>query len=197
MACVRLLLQWTFCCVMPAVVPLTATASLSMSWPTETVRIVFPYPAGSEPDLIARDLGGQIRRESGKQFLIENRPGSNSISGPAEVVDGANDGSVLLLVDRRGTVANSLLYKSIPYDWTRSLKPGTDVASASLFMAVRRNSGDTPSGIRRPQETLPIHGAERGRVCPERDAGPHERRQRLPTKALSRHWTRCELMDSL
>lgn len=139
MACIRQLLQWTFCCVMPAVVPLSATASLTTPWPTGTVRIVVPYPAGSEPDVIARDLGGLISRESGRQFLIENRPGSNSISGTAEVVDGANDGSVLLLVDRRGTVANSLLYKSIPYDWMRSLKPVTDVASASLFIAVRRN----------------------------------------------------------
>src|SRR5690606_36627334 len=73
-----------------ALAPMMAQAA----WPTtDQVRIVVPYPPGTEPDILARDLGVHLNKATGKVFLIENRPGANAIIGTDNVVKAKGDGS--------------------------------------------------------------------------------------------------------
>ena len=88
---------------------LSAGAALAQAWPPATVRIVVPYPPGSEPDVLARDLGAALAKQTGKTFVVDNKPGANSIIGTGEVVKGGSDGSVLLMVDRLAVVNNPML----------------------------------------------------------------------------------------
>lgn len=116
---------------------LSAGAALAQAWPPATVRIVVPYPPGSEPDVLARDLGAALAKQTGKTFVVDNKPGANSIIGTGEVVKGGSDGSVLLMVDRLAVVTNPMLYSKMPYKWEDSLKPVSDLAGVRLFIAVR------------------------------------------------------------
>lgn len=116
---------------------LGAGAALAQTWPPATVRIVVPYPPGSEPDVLARELGVSLGKQTGKIFVVDNRPGANSTIGTSEVAKAEGDGSVLLMVDRLAVVTNPVLYNKLPYKWEEALKPVSDLASVRLFIAVR------------------------------------------------------------
>lgn len=117
-----------------------ATASavaLAQAWPPATVRIVVPYPPGTEPDVLARDLGNALSAQTGKTFIVENKPGANSIIGTEAVAKADGDGGTLLMVDRLAVVTNPQLYSKLPYQWEKDLKPVSDLAGVKLFLGVR------------------------------------------------------------
>ena len=116
-----------------------ASLSWAQAWPPATVKIVVPYPPGTEPDVLARDLANQLARKTGKNFVVDNKPGANAIIGTSEVAAADGDGATLLMVDRLAIVTNPLLYSKMPYKWEDSIKPVSDLARVNLFVAVRAN----------------------------------------------------------
>jgi len=115
----------------------SAATAQNAAWPPATVKIVVPYPPGTEPDVLARDLSAALARQTGKTFVIENKPGANSIIGSDVVAKSEPDGSTLLLVDRLAVATNPVLYAKMPYRWEDALRPLTDLASVNLYLAVR------------------------------------------------------------
>lgn len=116
-------------------------AHAATPWVPDQVRIVVPYPPGTEPDVLARDIGNQLAKRTGKVFVVENRPGANAIIGAGNVAKAAGDGSALLMVDRLALVTNPFLYANLPYDWRKDLKPVADVGHIDLYVAVRSSLG--------------------------------------------------------
>lgn len=125
--------------VVVGLVTLGMTAATAQTWTASTVRIIVPYPPGTEPDVLARDLGMQLGKQSGKIFVVENKPGANSILGSDIVAKADGDGGTLLMVDRLAIVTNPQLYKQMPYKWEDSLRPVSDLASVNLFLSVRED----------------------------------------------------------
>lgn len=123
------------CAGLVAAVP----AALAQAWPSADTRIIVPYPPGSEPDVLARDVAQRLGAASGKAVIVENRPGANSIIGTDVVAKAAGDGATLLMVDRLAVVTNPMLYNKLPYDSATQLKPVTDMAGVRLFVAVSPN----------------------------------------------------------
>lgn len=119
--------------LMAAIAPLSASAQ---SWPSADTKIVVPYPPGAEPDVLARDVAQRLSAASGKNVIVENRPGANSIIGTEVVAKAAGDGTTLLMVDRLAVVTNPLLYSKLPYDTASQIKPVTDMAGVRLFVVV-------------------------------------------------------------
>ncbi len=118
---------------------LTPLYAADTTWPPDQVNIVVPYPPGSEPDTLARDVGNALAQRTGSTFVVENRPGANAMIGTGYVARGPDDGSVLLMVDRLSLVTNPLLYDNVPYDWQEALKPVSDFAAVNLYVAVNRD----------------------------------------------------------
>ena len=108
------------------------------AWPEDfsQIYITVPYPPGTEPDILARELGMVLGEESGSTFVIENRPGANSIVGTDRVARTQGKGDQLLMVDTLAIATNPLLYKNLPYDWEQSLKPVVTVAGTHLYLLV-------------------------------------------------------------
>lgn len=123
-------------CVLFAVLA-TGASAWAQAWPPATVKIIVPYPPGTEPDVLARDLAQQLGRRTGKSFVVDNKPGANSIIGTTEVAAAEGDGGMLLMVDRLAIVTNPLLYSKMPYKWEESIKPVSDLARVNLFIAVK------------------------------------------------------------
>lgn len=122
--------------ILAAALPLSAALAQAATWPSAQVTIVVPYPPGSEPDALARDISQALTQKTGKTIVVENRPGANAMVGTAAVARGPADGSMLLLVDRLSLVTNPLLYDKVAYDWKQDLKPVTDLAEVQLYVAV-------------------------------------------------------------
>ncbi|MBL0419662.1 tripartite tricarboxylate transporter substrate binding protein [Ramlibacter sp. AW1] len=126
--------------VVLALSALSMGAAMAQTWSASTVRIVVPYPPGTEPDVLARDMSVGLGKLSGKTFVVENRPGANSIIGTDAVAKGEGDGSVLLMVDRLAIVTNPMLYSKMPYRWEEALKPVSDVAAVGLYIGAREGA---------------------------------------------------------
>ncbi len=116
-----------------------AVQAQAPAWPASTVRIIVPYPPGTEPDVLARDLGNELGKQTGKTFVVENKPGANSILGTDVVAKADGDGGTMLMVDRLAIVTNPQLYKQMPYRWEESLRPVSDLAGVNLFLSVRED----------------------------------------------------------
>ena len=109
------------------------------AWPEDTqVYVTVPYPPGTEPDILARELGMILSNAKGANFIVENRPGANAIVGTDRVARShAKNGEQLLMVDTLALATNPLLYESLPYEWESSLKPVVTVAGTHLYLLVK------------------------------------------------------------
>jgi len=68
--------------VLGAAIALAAFGQASaQEWPTHSVTVVVPIPAGVASDIIARTVFEQVGKQVGQTFVIENRPGAGGTIG--------------------------------------------------------------------------------------------------------------------
>ena len=116
------------------VVPLAA-ATTAQNYPSRTVTVVVPFPAGGSVDGVARIVVQKLNETMGQHFIVENRAGGASgIVGANAVAKAAPDG-YSLLVSASVHVINPLLYKSVPYDVVRDFTPVTLLAEGPLIVS--------------------------------------------------------------
>jgi tripartite-type tricarboxylate transporter receptor subunit TctC len=100
-----------------------AGAGSAQDYPSATVRMVVPFPAGGAVDLIARLLANKLREEWGQSVIVENQPGANGNVGAEHVARSVPDGHTLLLSSAGVFATNKLLYKTLNYDPDKDLSP--------------------------------------------------------------------------
>jgi tripartite-type tricarboxylate transporter receptor subunit TctC len=66
-------------------------------YPSRTITLVVPYPAGGFVDVTARHLAEGLREKLGQSVVVTNRPGANGKVALGELVRTAPDGYTLLL----------------------------------------------------------------------------------------------------
>src|SRR5450759_4969131 len=62
------------------------------AYPSRTVQVVVPYPAGGTVDPLVRIICDRLSRNLGQSFVVLNQPGAGGNTGTASVVRGAHDG---------------------------------------------------------------------------------------------------------
>jgi len=86
------------------------------AYPTRTIRVIVPFPAGAGADSNARLVSQKLAEKLGQPVVVDNRPGANGLIGTEAVAKAAPDGYTLLFVDRGALGINPSLYKKLPYD---------------------------------------------------------------------------------
>ncbi len=94
----------------------SAGAQPAKDWPTQPIKIVVPFLAGSATDLISRTLGQALTKEYGQTVVVQNRPGAAAMIGSEAVASAAPDGYTLLMSGPASMVTNRFLYKNLSYD---------------------------------------------------------------------------------
>lgn len=120
-----------------AAVPWIAAAQDSGS----VVRMVVPFAAGNALDAAARALADSLHKTTGRQVIIDNKPGAGGLIGTAEVARAKPDGSVLLFTTG-GHTTNAVLYTKLPYDSLRDFTPITQIDKSPGFVLLVR--ADSP-----------------------------------------------------
>ena len=115
---------------------LAAMSAQAAEWPSKTIRIVVPTPAGSSVDIVARLVADKLGPMLGQAVIVDNKPGAGGVIGVAAVVN-AHDGHTFLLgYNGPLTVAPSLAPKP-PYDPARDLTPIILAVTQPNVLAVR------------------------------------------------------------
>jgi tripartite-type tricarboxylate transporter receptor subunit TctC len=122
-----------------AMAAVTATLPLwvqaQSNWPSKSVTMVVPFPAGGGTDAFARPLSAQFAKLTGKQLIIDNRGGAGGTLGAGVAAKSAPDGYNLFMGAVHHTIAPSM-YPKLDYDLERDLTPLILVANVPQVLVV-------------------------------------------------------------
>lgn len=114
--------------------PLTA-----QTYPSRTVTVVVPYPAGGSVDGVARILAQKLGESFDASFIVENRAGGAGGTVGANTVAKAPPDGYTLMLTASIHVTTPFLFKNIPYDVVRDFTPITLVAEGPLIVSTAPN----------------------------------------------------------
>jgi tripartite-type tricarboxylate transporter receptor subunit TctC len=115
--------------VLAALVVGASGAVHAQTYPTNTVRMVVPFPAGGGVDSMGRIVAQKLTEALGKQVIVDNRAGANGMVGSELVAKAPKDGYTLLM-NGANFVTTPSLYKKVTYDPLREFDPISLVALA-------------------------------------------------------------------
>jgi len=111
--------------VLAAATALLATrdAWAQAAWPDRPIRVIVPFAAGGNADLVARLLQPRLQERLGQPVVVENRPGAGGSVGAEAVARARPDGYTLLIGSNGPLSVNPAVQARLPYDATRDFAP--------------------------------------------------------------------------
>jgi len=111
----------------------------AQAWPAKPMRWVVPYTAGGLTDSVTRLTLEKVN--VGQTFVVDNKPGANSLIGAEIVANAAPDGYTFLTVIAAHAANKTLYAGKLKFDPVTSFAPVSLVAIAPIMILV---SNDLP-----------------------------------------------------
>jgi tripartite-type tricarboxylate transporter receptor subunit TctC len=129
-----------------AALALTCSAHAD-EYPQHPVKIVVPYAPGGPVDQLGRSLAEGLTRLMGKAFIVENKPGGNTIVAASQVARSKADGYTLFMASSASLAVNPLVHRKLAYDPDVDFTPVSMVGQAPLVIVVNNSvpASDLPS----------------------------------------------------
>ncbi len=118
-----------------SILGLAAGIANAQTWPSKTVTIVVPFPAGGTTDVLARAVSTKLSTAIGQPVIVDNKPGAGATLGAELVAKAPADGHTLLMGAVHHTVATNY-YKTLKYSFEKDFAPITTVALVPNVMTV-------------------------------------------------------------
>jgi tripartite-type tricarboxylate transporter receptor subunit TctC len=93
-----------------------AGASPAQDYPSRTVKIIVPFPAGGTADVMPRVVADWLSRKWGQAVVVENKPGAAGNIGSEAAANAEPDGYTLLSAPPPPLVINPSLYPKLNFD---------------------------------------------------------------------------------
>lgn len=117
-----------------AFIVMTADAG-AQSWPTKTIHMVVPFPAGGSADTLARLLGQKISPDLGQPIIIDNKPGAGGNIGTEFAAKAPADGYTILMTPS-SFASQPSLYSKLDWDPVRDFTPVALIATTPNILVV-------------------------------------------------------------
>jgi len=110
------------------------------NYPERPIRIINPFPPGTNTDTVARLLAQKLQQNMGQPAVVENKTGAGGAIGATFVARAPADGYTLLLTSSSTHLVAPVLRREVPYDankdfipiMTVTVSPHVVVATSSL-----------------------------------------------------------------
>src|ERR1700736_1002597 len=109
-------------------------ALAQMAYPSRTIKMIVPYPAGGTTDFLGRLIADQLKTGLGATVIVENKPGAATALGAEQVARAEPDGYTLLMATSTTLAINKTLYKKLPYDPVKDFTPIALVAAVPFAL---------------------------------------------------------------
>jgi tripartite-type tricarboxylate transporter receptor subunit TctC len=116
-------------------IALAADAS-AQSYPTRSITMIVPYPAGGPTDTLARIMADPLKAALGQSVIIENVTGAGGSIGTARVAHGAPDGYTIEIGHNQTHVINGAT-QNLNYDVVKDFEPVTLIAETPIWLIAR------------------------------------------------------------
>jgi tripartite-type tricarboxylate transporter receptor subunit TctC len=131
------------CMMVRLIAAIAATALLALApasgqenYPSRTIKIIAPFPAGAPVDSVARLIADRLEKAWGQPTIVENRGGGGGIVGTNAVAKAVPDGYTLLLTSTSPIAAAPALTKAMPYDAVKDFAPIWTISASGLVVVV-------------------------------------------------------------
>lgn len=132
-------------------------AYAQQNYPARPIRLIVPFPAGGQTDIVARTLAQRLGEGFGQTVVVDNRPGAGGTLGTEIAMKASPDGYTLVMISASYST-NAALYK-LPYDPVNDVVPVGLLAETGFVVTV--NLG---SPVRTTQELIAHAKANPGKL---------------------------------
>ncbi|HEX3169328.1 MAG TPA: tripartite tricarboxylate transporter substrate-binding protein, partial [Burkholderiales bacterium] len=113
-----------------------AAAADTPQFPVKPIRLVVPFGAGSNTDVLARTVAVRMAEHWSQQVVVDNRPGAGGNIGTDLVAKAPPDGYTIVLGAASVLAINQSLYSQMPYDSTTAFAPITNMVKTTNVLIV-------------------------------------------------------------
>jgi tripartite-type tricarboxylate transporter receptor subunit TctC len=105
------------------------------SWPAKPVTVIVPFPAGGGTDAFARPLFAMLTKNTGKQFIIDNKGGAGGTVGATLASKAAPDGYTFFMGAVHHAIAPAM-YPKLEYRLETDFVPVGLISSVPQVIVV-------------------------------------------------------------
>lgn len=106
------------------------------AWPQKPIRIVVPFPAGGQLDVVARLIADRLSPVLGQPIVVEPKPGADGNIGTEQAARAAPDGYTWLAASPPTTIQPSVRPSTLRYDPLRDFEPVALIGTSPFLFVV-------------------------------------------------------------
>ena len=106
------------------------------AYPSRTIRLIVPFPAGGATDVFARQYAARMAGLLGQTMIVENKAGAAGAIGSVEAARAPADGYTLLFGTASTHALYNLLSKNPQFDSLKDFAPIAIIGSSPAVIVV-------------------------------------------------------------
>jgi tripartite-type tricarboxylate transporter receptor subunit TctC len=112
------------------------TGAFAQEYPSQDFKVICGFPPGSGADIFARYFGEKLRVLTGRNVIVENKPGANSNIATTYVARAKPDGYTLYPFAGTTVAATMHLFKEPPVDVAKTITVAATTSNLAFMLVV-------------------------------------------------------------
>lgn len=120
---------------------LTATSAVAQSdFPSRPIHVLLGFPPGGGADILGRHFVARLQAVSGKQFILENKPGASGNLAVGLAANARPDGHTIFIGPSSTMVGSRFFFKDVTWDATKNFVPLGSLIEGAFVLVVGGNA---------------------------------------------------------
>lgn len=124
------------CALLMVAIAAASGAYAQQNYPTKPLRLIVPLAPGGPSDILARTMAQKMSQGLKQLVVVDNRTGAGGTIGTDIAAKSPADGYTMLLIAAATYTINANLYRKLPFDPRKDLKPLSILAGAPYILTV-------------------------------------------------------------